>query len=140
MNHAIARSLFAGLLYFALVFGVGFVLGTIRVLALVPMIGERTAELFEFPVMLLVSFVGARCVVQRLAIPSTIFTRLTMGAFALILLLAAEFGFVLWLRGISLAEYFETRDPLTATIYYLTLIIFAALPLIIMTVGTRESS
>jgi hypothetical protein len=35
----------AGILYFALVFGAGFVLGPIRVFWVVPHLGERTAEL-----------------------------------------------------------------------------------------------
>jgi hypothetical protein len=33
----------AGVLYFALVFGAGFVLGTIRILWIVPSFGTRTA-------------------------------------------------------------------------------------------------
>jgi hypothetical protein len=49
----------SGALYFALVFGTGFVLGTIRVLLVVPRIGTRTAELIETPVMILVSFIVA---------------------------------------------------------------------------------
>lgn len=129
----------AGLLYFAVVFAAGFVLGTVRVLAIVPLIGARTAELVEFPVMLLVSFVAARWIIRKLTIPPTFYARLGMGTVALILLLAAEFGFVLWLRGISLTEYFEARDPLAATVYYLALSMFAAMPLILMKVGTRGS-
>ena len=35
----------AGVLYFALVFGAGFVLGTIRILWVVPSFGTRMAEL-----------------------------------------------------------------------------------------------
>ena len=42
----------AGVLYFALVFGVGFVLGTIRTLLVVPRVGTRKAELMEMPIML----------------------------------------------------------------------------------------
>lgn len=41
----------AGALYFAFVFGAGFLLGGIRVPLLVPRFGERTAELMEMPIM-----------------------------------------------------------------------------------------
>jgi hypothetical protein len=99
-----SRSLFAGLVYFAVVFGVGFLLGTLRVLVIIPMLGPRTAELIEFPIMLVVSYVAAKLIIQRLAIPATLFDRIGMGVIALLLLLTAEFGFVLWLRGISLVE------------------------------------
>jgi type IV secretory pathway TrbD component len=132
-----SRSLFAGLIYFALVFGVGFALGTLRVLVIIPLVGVRTAELIEFPIMLAVSYMAAKRVIKWLAVPPTMTGRIEMGAFALILLLAAEFGFVLWLRGMSLAEYFETRDPLTGTIYYVSLIIFAAMPVILVKTGRR---
>jgi hypothetical protein len=47
----------AGGLYFALVFGAGFVLGTIRTLLVVPRVGTRRAELMEMPIMLLVTVV-----------------------------------------------------------------------------------
>jgi hypothetical protein len=42
----------AGLIYFAIVFGAGFVLGTIRTLWVVPRLGTRMAELMETPIML----------------------------------------------------------------------------------------
>ncbi len=45
----------AGVLYFALVFAVGFVLGTIRTLWIVPRFGTRMAELMEMPIMLAVT-------------------------------------------------------------------------------------
>jgi hypothetical protein len=39
-----------GVLYFGFVFGVGFVLGTIRALWIVPRLGTRLAELMEAPI------------------------------------------------------------------------------------------
>jgi hypothetical protein len=130
--------LLAGALYFSLVFGAGFVLGTIRVLAIVPFIGTRTAELIEVPIMVLISFLAARWIIRRLAMPPVLYARLVMGLSALALLIAAELGFVLWLRGMSLAEYFATRDPLTGTVYYFTLLVFGAMPLILMYSSERS--
>ena len=54
-----------GVVYFALVFGVGFLLGVVRVLALVPRLGERWAELAEMPLMLVAIILSARVVVRR---------------------------------------------------------------------------
>jgi hypothetical protein len=59
----------AGVLYFALVFGAGFALGTIRTLWVVPRLGTRKAELMEAPIMLVVTIVAARWVVLRFALP-----------------------------------------------------------------------
>jgi hypothetical protein len=45
------RTLKAGVLYFALVFGAGFVLGTIRTLWVVPRLGARYGALVLYAVM-----------------------------------------------------------------------------------------
>ena len=82
----------AGVLYFALVFGAGFVLGTARTLWIVPRVGTRRAELMETPIMLVVTIVAARWIVLHFAVPSTPSSRLGMGCIALVLLLLAEFG------------------------------------------------
>jgi hypothetical protein len=121
----------AGLLYFALVFGVGFVLGPMRVFWLVPHFGERTAELMEMPIMLMIMMVAAQWVVRRLAVPSTWSSRLGMGGFALGLLLAAEWMLVLWLRGLSIGEYVAGRDPVSGTVYLVMLGLFALMPLFV---------
>ena len=118
----------AGVLYFALVFGAGFVLGTIRTLWIVPRFCTRKAELMEIPIMLAVTIVAARWTVLRLSVPSMWSARLEMGCIALTLMLIAEFGFVLWIRGLSVKEYFATRDPVSGAAYYLLLIVFAIMP------------
>ena len=51
--------------YFLIVFGAGFLLGTIRVLLLLPVLGERAAELLEMPFMLIVIVLAARWIDRR---------------------------------------------------------------------------
>lgn len=121
----------AGVVYFAIVFCAGFVLGTIRTLWVVPRLGARVAELVESPIMLMVTIFAARSVVRLFALPSTLFARIGMGCLALVLMLVAEFGFVLWLRRISIREYLATRDPVAGTVYYVTLAAFAVMPLLV---------
>jgi hypothetical protein len=118
----------AGALYFALVFAVGFVLGAIRTLWVVPRVGARTAELMEMPIMLAVTIVAARWIVLCLSVPMMWSARLGMGSMALFLMLIAEFRFVLWFRGLSIRDYLATRDPVSGTAYYLLLIVFAVMP------------
>jgi len=121
----------AGVLYVALVFGAGFVLGTVRTLWIVPRVGTRRAELMETPIMLVVTIVAARWIVLHFAVPSTPSSRLGMGCIALVLLLLAEFGFVLWLRGLSIRDYLATRDPVSGTVYYVMLAAFAVMPFLL---------
>lgn len=130
-NSRLVRVLIAGAVYFGLVFGAGFLLGPIRILLLVPRFGERAAELIEMPFMLLVILLAARFVIRTFSIPAGVPNRLRMGLLALVLGLLFECGLVLKLRGLTLTEYFRTRDPITGTAYYLVLGLFAVMPLIV---------
>ena len=121
----------AGVLYFGLVFGAGFVLGAIRTLYVVPRLGTRIAELLEAPIMLAVTIAAARWIVLLFAVPSVWSARLGMGCIALGLLLVAEFALVHWLRGTSIREYLATRDRVSGTIYYVMLGVFAIMPLLV---------
>lgn len=76
--------------YAGLVFAAGFALGTLRVLVLVPRIGAPLAEAIEVPVMLALSFLVARWLVVRHAIPARLSARAGMGALAFVLLISAE--------------------------------------------------
>jgi len=125
------QTLKIGVLYFALVFGAGFVLGLIRILWLVPRFGTRTAELMETPIMLAVIIFAARWIVRGLAMPPTPSKRLGVGFVALGLLLVAEFTLVLWLRGLTIDEYLATRDPVAGTVYIVMLGVFAIMPLLV---------
>ena len=81
--------------------------------------------------MFVVTVVAARWIVRRVAVPSTPSSRLGMGCVALGLLLLAEFTLVLWLRALSISEYLATRDPVSATVYYAMLGVFAIMPLLV---------
>lgn len=119
------------MIYFALVFGAGFVLGPIRILWIAPRLGGRTAELLEAPVMLAITIVVARWIVRRFAVPATTSTRLGMGCIALGLMCLAELTLVLWLRRLSIRQYCAGRDPVAGTVYYITLGVFAFMPLLL---------
>jgi hypothetical protein len=121
----------SSVLYFAIVFGAGFALGPIRILWVTPRIGARAAEIVEAPVMLVISVLVARRLIPRLAIPRAPRIRIGMGGIALGLMLAAEFILVLWIRGISIRQYFAARDTVAGTVYYVALLVFAALPLFV---------
>lgn len=128
-SHRPAQILKAGAVYFALVFGAGFILGPIRILLIVPRVGERVAELIEAPLMLIIVIIAARWVVHSFRVPLS--DRLAIGLLALTLGLLFEFTLVLKLRGLTLTEYFRTRDPVSGTVYYLTLGLFAVMPLLV---------
>lgn len=113
--------------YFALVFCVGFALGVVHVLWVVPSLGERTAELIETPLMLGASFILARFVVLRFP-GKTRIEHLISGAIALGMLLTVEFSVVLDLRGLTVSEYFLSRDPVSGSVYAGSLVVFALLP------------
>lgn len=115
----------AGVRYFAVVFGTGFILGPIRLLWAAPRFGPRVAELGEMPIMLVVIVVAARWVVRSLAVPPTPARRLGIGSVALALLLIGELTLVLGLRGLSIRDYLANRDPVAGTVYLAMLGAFA---------------
>lgn len=125
------RVLTPGILYFLLVFGAGFVLGTIRVLLIVPHVGERTAELLEMPLMLIATVFAARWITRRFPEPHNHTARLAIGGVALGLMLAGELAVGIGLRGMTAAEVILNRDPVSGTAYYLSLLLFAAMPWIV---------
>jgi len=80
------------------------------------------------PIMLAATILAARWIVRRCAVPLNPAARLTMGGVAFVMMLAAEFLLVLRVRGMTLSEYFAARDPVSGTVYYLLLCVFALMP------------
>ena len=131
MSLSATRIIKAGLAYFVLVFGAGFMLGAIRVPFLVPRLGERIAEIIEMPFMFVIVLLSAKFIVRRFALPATTSARLRVGLLALGLVLAAEILLAVAIQKQSLGEYIASRDPVSGTIFLLLLALFALMPLII---------
>jgi hypothetical protein len=82
----------AGALYALIVFRIGFVLGTVRVLLIVPRLDETAAVLLEAPLILAASWFICRWCVDRLDVHRGIGPRSLMGTVAFLVLMAAEFA------------------------------------------------
>lgn len=114
--------------YFGIVFGAGFLLGSVRVPLVVPLIGERAAELAEMPLMFIAIYLAAGYLVRKywgLVSPGG---WALVGVAALGLLLCAELLVAGVLAGRDLAEYIASRDPVSGTVYLGMLVVFAAMP------------
>lgn len=85
-----STALRAGSVYFGLMFALGFVLGTARVLILAPRLGVMAAVAIELPIMLAASWLACGWIVRRWHVPSGAAPRLAMGGLAFALLIAAE--------------------------------------------------
>jgi len=122
------RALRAGVVYFALVFGAGFVLGALRVGLLVPRLGVRTAELLEMPVMFCVIFFAAGWLNRRLLADAGARVRLAAGAVALAIAIGAELLLAVAIQKQSPADFITSRDPVSGSVFLAMLIVFALMP------------
>ena len=120
----------AGTLYFVIVFIVGFVLGTLRVLVVIPTIGELAAVALELPVILMVSWFACRKLVMRFSVPPKVGLRVAMGAFAFGFLMLAEFALSILLFGRSGSAYFATLQTPPGLLGLAGQMAFALLPTI----------
>jgi hypothetical protein len=119
------KTVYAGLVYFALVLGTGFVLGVFRVPFVVPRIGERWAELAEMPIMAAAIFFSAGYVLRHFPEINFPWKSLIVGFLALALTVGAELGLAVALQSQTLAEYLDSRDKVSGSVYLVMLIVFA---------------
>jgi hypothetical protein len=120
--------LLAGLLYFAMVLGTGFCLGTMRVLFVVPRLGQRWAELSEMPLMAATIYFSAGYILKRFPEIQHPGRSLAAGFLALTLTITAELGMALMLQNQPLADFISSRDKISGVVYLLLLIAFALMP------------
>jgi hypothetical protein len=122
------RTIRAGVVYFAIVLGTGFLLGIVRVPILVPRMGERWAELAEMPIMAAVIYLAAGYMLRRFPEVRTHGRSLMAGVLALVLAVGAELGLATLLQDRTLAEYFSSRDRISGAVYVALLLVFAVMP------------
>jgi hypothetical protein len=122
------RRIKAGMLYFTIVLGAGFMLGLVRVPFIVPRLGERYAELAEMPIMLLVIVMAARYIVRRYALDARFAGRLQVGFLALALAVSAELVLIALMQSGSIVQAIASRDPVSGSVYILLLLVFALMP------------
>lgn len=119
----------AGILYFAIVFAVGFALGALRVLVVAPVTGEFAAVAVELPAMLAVSWVACGRVLRRCDVGAGCDVRTTMCLVAFGLLMIAEF--LLWavLLDRTSSGFFARYAEPAAALGLAAQIAFGAMPL-----------
>jgi hypothetical protein len=129
------RTLKAGVIYFLLVFAVGWVLGPIRELWVVPRFGRMIGVFLEAPIMLIAMIISARWVIRRFDVPGTLRTTISMGLVAVGILTVAEIAGVLWVRQLSLQEYLGSLATAPGVISLLMFLLFAAMPTLVTRIG-----
>ncbi len=123
------RALRAGAFYFAIVFAAGFVLGTLRVLVLIPRWGEVAAVLAELPVMLAISWGVCRALVAHVRVAASVGARLLMGGVAFAMLITAEFGLGAFAFGRPFADQLAALQSTAGALGLAGQFVFALVPL-----------
>ena len=130
----------AASVYFGIVFGVGFVLGAIRVSLLVPRVGARYAELAEMPLMFIAIFIAAGYLHSKFAEIRTPGYWLLVGVIALAMLVSAELLLAVVLADRSVGEYIVSRDPVSGAVYLGMLVLFAVMPRLRLNVSRTQNA
>lgn len=125
------RILTSACLYFLIVFGVGFLLGPIRVLWLEPSLGETAAVAVEAPLLLAAMIFAARQVPKWMALSTTVGSLAAMGISAVILQQIADFAVAIGLRGMTASEQIASLSAPAGLVYVALVILYAAMPLLV---------
>ncbi|MCX9145816.1 hypothetical protein [Erythrobacter sp. WG] len=124
---AAMRAVRAAVSYWAMIFALGFVLGTARVLWIAPALGLVPATLLELPVMLGASWWASGFLLRRHGV-SAAGEALAMGVLAFALLLAAECGLAGVLSGESPAQWLAGLAQPHAALGLAGQVVFALIP------------
>ncbi|MCZ8375597.1 MAG: hypothetical protein O9342_09495 [Beijerinckiaceae bacterium] len=117
----------AGAGLFGLVFAAGFLLGTIRELALRPLLGADPARLLELPVMITLSWLSARWILRRAGKRSARW-QFEVGLIAFLLLMAAEMALGILILGRGLSAFIADIFTLTGMLSFLAQALLIVMP------------
>ena len=131
------RALTCATAYFVMLFSLGLVLGTIRVLVIAPMFGTLGAVVAEIPVMLIAAVFACRWAVRRWRAPSSLAIRFAMVGWFLALLALFETVLGTALFGRTISEQWAMLTTPTGLVGVSAQLIAGLLPLF---VGRRVSS
>jgi len=120
------RVLLTGSVYLVAVFAAGFVLGVLRTLVLVPLLGPLWAVLIELPVMLAIAWLVCTRILRRW--PLSPAAAAVMGAFAFSLLMLVEAALSNLLAGRSLTEHLALYAQLPHQVGLAGQLVFAVFP------------
>ncbi len=120
----------AAVFYFMIVFGVGLLLGPLRVLWLEPWLGQTLAVLCEAPFLVLAMWLGARAAPIWARLNGGWRSSLAVGVMALALQQIADLAVGFGLRGMTLKTQVEYFASPPGMVYLFTLILFLLMPLV----------
>lgn len=121
----------AGVIYFLVAIGTGFVLEVIRMQVVALHVSERLAEILEIPNVLLATIVGARWVIDRFTLPPLPGIRLGVGLVALCLMLLLEWTVVLPIHGLSFREYAAGQETVVGIVPVGALGVLTVMPFLV---------
>jgi hypothetical protein len=132
------HSLRAGVIYFLLVFAVGWVLGPIREIWLIPRAGRMTATVVEAVIMSMAMIVSVRWVIRRYNVPPRLGPSILVGLAAFGILLPVEIAGALWVRRLAFDEYMESFVTGPGVISLAMFLLFAAMPALVARLERRH--
>jgi hypothetical protein len=115
------------LAYWAAIFALGFVLGTLRTLWLAPLLGKLSAVLIEVPLILTASWFCARALHARWPLPDR-GSALAMGGLAFAVLMGAELLLGVLAFGLTPGEWLKSLGDLAGAAGLAGQIGFALIP------------
>src|SRR3974390_297395 len=125
------RIIAVAMLYFLMVFGVGFLLGPMRVYLLEPRLGEQMATICEAPFLLIVIVLAARWLPKRSNMRMSVASLAAVGLGGLFLQQLADVVVGSFLRGITPAQQLSHLATPAGLIYIGLLLAYVIMPVLV---------